>query len=124
MIPRRIDPNPFQHGVGIEQGRGKFPLGGQTVVEIHKGEAPTGHIHAVAAVDLFAAVDIAAAVDADDGGQGRIRSVGIVDVQQIPFSFGSVGDVSAFGDALGQRDRCIPFPVRFARLQMKKKALQ
>ena len=111
MIAGCIFADPLHDRIGVPQGCGEFPPGGQAVIEIHKGKAPGSQVHTVAAIDFLGSVDIAAAVNADDGGQGSGGVVGVIYVQKAPFAVTAVGNVAAFGNAGGQGNGGIPFPV-------------
>jgi hypothetical protein len=62
-------------------------------------------------------------MDADDGGQGRGGTLGIVNIQQVPLSVASVGDISTFRDTLRQRDGAVTLPIAAPDIDTKQKAV-
>ena len=94
------------------RGGREFPTGCQTIIDVYHGESPACKVHAIALVDLLAAVNEAAAVDVDDD-RTALGTLGMINVQQIPLSVGTVGNVAMLGDTAGQGDQAVPLPVTF-----------
>ena len=63
MIATGIPADPFHHSIGIMQRGREFPFGGQTVIEVYKGKAASGHIHAITAIDFLGGEDLSGILD-------------------------------------------------------------
>jgi hypothetical protein len=50
-------------------------------------------------------------VDGNDGGQGFFGAIGVIYIQQTPFSVAAIGNIAAFRNSQGQGDIFIPLVV-------------
>ena len=89
----RIGKQPADHAVQILDRRRKSVVRSQPVGVIDHGKPAPGKIHAVELVRLLGTVDPAAAVNADDDGNPWPGSFRAVQVQNLPYRVGAVGNI-------------------------------